>query len=81
LQLGNRNLKRAVFGLEVHVPTVEADSALNGLLAEIRVAGMSDKRWNVLCQSAACLAYLAYGRTPKVELDYGYMASRGGFTR
>ena len=56
LQLGNRNLEHAVFRLEVHVPTVEADSALNGLLAEIRVTGMSDKRWNVLCQNAACLA-------------------------
>jgi hypothetical protein len=56
LQLGNWNLKCAVFGFEVHVPAVETDSAFDGLLAEIRVRGMSDKRWNVLCQSVACLA-------------------------
>jgi hypothetical protein len=40
----------------MHVPTIEADSALYGLLAEIRVTGMSDKRWNVLSQSAAFVA-------------------------
>jgi hypothetical protein len=50
----------------VHVPAVEADAAFNGLLTETRVRGVSDKRWNVLSQSAAFVAKFAYGCTPKM---------------
>jgi hypothetical protein len=66
LQLRNRNLKGAVFRFEMHVPAVEADSAIDGLLAEIRVRGLSDKRWNVLSQSARLLAKFECGCTPKI---------------
>jgi hypothetical protein len=51
----------------MHVPAVEADSAVDGLLAKIRVRGVSDKRWNVLSQSGAFLAKFECRCTPKMN--------------
>jgi hypothetical protein len=50
------------------------------LFAEIRMRGMSDKRWNVLCQSAAIVAKFARGRTPKMAKRARLQADGLGWT-
>jgi hypothetical protein len=50
----------------MHVPAVEADSAIGDLLAETRVRGVSEKRWNVLSQNEDFVAESGCDCTPKM---------------